>query len=117
MSLSAAQQALFFTEVCRNKSVWTIRDENGFSAPLIDGRTQRVMPFWSSKIRTRHVIDTVEAYRVFTPFEIPLAEWVRKWLPGLERDDTLVGINWYGQHATSYDLTPNTVRNRLKAAS
>ncbi|QQS70108.1 DUF2750 domain-containing protein [Candidatus Saccharibacteria bacterium] len=117
MSLSAAQQALFFKEARIQESVWTIKDARGFPAPLVGGKTQRVMPFWSTQSRAQKVIDTVEAYHGFTPFEIPIDKWIEDWLAGLELDNTLVGLNWYGQHATGYGLTPNTVRNRLKAAS
>ena len=116
MSSSAAQQALFFKEIHRKKSVWTVRDTQGFPAPLT-GETQRVMSFWSTKSSAQKIIDTVDAYRGFTPFEISLNEWADDWLTGLEHDDMLVGLNWYGQRATGYDLTPTEVKNRLKTAS
>ncbi|RPH67238.1 MAG: hypothetical protein EHM78_21965 [Myxococcaceae bacterium] len=36
------------------------------------------------------------------------------WLPGLERDGRLVGVNWSGNTASGYDVTPSEVRARVE---
>ena len=74
------------------------------------------MPFWSKESRARNVIEGVEAYSSFEPFELSLAEFTERWLTGLERDGLFVGLNWYGQQATGYNFTPAQVRSRLDAA-
>jgi hypothetical protein len=111
---SAAQADAFYTEAIRTAIVWTLRDEHGFPAPRGDGE-QRVQPFWSSRSRAERIISAVEAYRAMEPVEIPLAEWRDRWLPGLERDGMLVGLNWSGDRATGFDVTPTDVARALEA--
>ena len=116
MSQSAAQAAAFFVEVTRTGRLWTVRDAGGYPAPRdADGR--RSAPFWSSEARVRRVIANVPAYSAFVPDELALAAWRGRWLPGLERDGLLVGLNWTGPRATGYDFTPAEVLARLTAAS
>jgi hypothetical protein len=105
---SASQAAAFYREVARHRLVWTIRDENGFPAPLNpDGG--RAQPFWSSRGRAERIIATVAAYRGFTPVEIALDVFLERWVPGLARDGILVGVNWTGDRATGYDIAPGRV--------
>ncbi len=108
MSLSAAHTAAFRREVPAEGRVWSIRDARGFPAPaLADG--SRAMPFWSKQSRARRVVAAVPAYGEFEVVEIPAAEWLDSWLPGLTRDGLLVGVNWAGAHAVGFDLTPSRV--------
>jgi uncharacterized protein DUF2750 len=79
MSISGAHAAAFFVEVPREGQGWSIRDSEGFPAPLAaDG--VRAMPFWSLPSRAEKFISTVEAYAAFQK-AIPLSEWRSKWLP------------------------------------
>ena len=105
MTISGAQATAFFEEVVREQQVWTIRDNDGFPAPLgSDGL--RSMPFWSLSSRAERIISNVQEYAGFEKVEIPLNEWQSKWLPGLERDGLRVGLNWSGNRATGYDVEP-----------
>ena len=114
MTQSAAHAAVFFDEVAAGARLWSIKDEGGFPAPVgLDG--QRAMPFWSKLSRAERVIERVPTYSGFEAVEIPLRDFVDRWLPGLTRDRTLVGLNWSGPSATGYDLDPETVRGRLEA--
>jgi len=47
------------------------------------------------------------------PVEIDLVTWRQRWLPGLERDGLLVGLNWSGDRATGYDIEPADVLRAL----
>jgi hypothetical protein len=67
------------------------------------------MPFWSTWSRARRVVAQAPAYREFEIVAIPMAEWIERWLPSLERDGLLVGINWAGAEATGLDLAPAQV--------
>jgi hypothetical protein len=49
------------------------------------------------------------------PFEVNLVEWRRRWLPGLERDGLLVGLNWSGDRPTGFDVEPADVERNLAA--
>jgi Protein of unknown function (DUF2750) len=71
------------------------------------------MPFWSKRSRAEKVVAGVPAYAGFDVVEVTVEEWRERWLPGLEADGLLVGINWSGPHATGYDITPAEVAGRV----
>jgi hypothetical protein len=112
--VSAAQADACFREVLKDRAVWAVRNVGGFPAPKT--RTgQRAQPFWSKRTRAQRIIDTVPAYAAFDTVEISLDDWREQWLPDLEHDGLLVGINWSGRGATGYDLTPADVLRNLDA--
>jgi hypothetical protein len=111
VTTSAAQAAAFYAEALAHGTVWGVRDANGFPAPL-NGDGVRAMPFWSVRSRAEVVVANVAAYAGFEPVEVPLDKWRAEWLPGLERDGLLVGLNWAGDRAQGYDVTaPDILRN------
>jgi hypothetical protein len=112
MSTAAIHAAAFIKELINNKSVWTVRDEVGFPAPK-NPSGERAQPFWSSLSRVQLIIKNVPAYSKFTPYEINLDDFMTKWLPGLNKDGIKVGVNWSGQRATGYDLSPEDVIKRV----
>lgn len=114
MTTSAAQADSFYSEALRHGSVWGVQDAGGFPAP-VNGDGVRAMPFWSTKSRAERVIANVAAYSGFQTVELPLDTWRRDWLPGLERDGLLVGLNWSGDRAQGYDLPPTDVLRNLRA--
>jgi hypothetical protein len=56
------------------------------------------------------IIKTVPAYAGFEPYEISWVDFAAKWIPGLERDDHRIGVNWSGSRAVGYDLEPKSVK-------
>lgn len=114
MSTSAAQESAFYKEVLENNTVFTIRDKDGYPAPYSNPNEERAMPFWSLQSRAEKIIASVPAYTDFEPVEISLQEFKEKWLPGLEKDQLLVGINWSGDTAHGYDETPEEVLKYLQ---
>jgi len=113
VSQSAAQATAFFREVSEKGVVWTIKDENGFPAPLGENGI-RAMPFWSSKNRVLEIIKNVPAYKDFQPVEIKLTVFKERWLAGLTKDKFNVGVNWSGKCATGYDLNPADVSKNIE---
>lgn len=110
MSQSASQAAAFDRDVARNHRVWTIRDAAGYPAPIT--RTgRRSEPFWSSLTRVTRIINNVPAYSRFEVVELSCATFRDQWLPELEADHYLVGVNWSGRSASGYDLEPDWVRS------
>lgn len=116
MSTSAAQATHFFNEIAAHKCVWAIRDDGGFPVPM-NRSGERAMPFWSLESRARKIIATVPAYKDFSTERLSLQEFTENWLPGLEQDALLVGINWSGDRATGYDMEPKEVLARLAAVT
>jgi hypothetical protein len=108
MSLSAAHSAAFRREVPGEGRVWSVRDAAGHPAPP-DATGRRAMPFWSKASRAQRVVGAVPAYRDFEVVAIPVGDWLDSWLPGLQRDGLLVGVNWAGARATGYDVAPTQV--------
>jgi len=113
MSVAAPHYAKFYEEVAESRAVWAIRDAGGYPAPLaIDGK--RAMPFWSSQSRAQKVISNVKAYAGFEAVQIPLDEFLERWVPGLSKDNLLMGINWAGQSATGYDVGPEEFMRNIQ---
>ena len=108
MSLSGAHRAAFRREAPPEGQVYSIRDAGGFPITrTTDGA--RALPFWSKKTRAQKVVEQVAAYRDFEVVAITMADWLDRWLPDLERNDVLAGINWAGPRATGYDMAPAQV--------
>lgn len=114
MTTSAAQADVFYKEVLEGATVWTVRDSVGIPAPE-NGDGDRAMPFWSKERRVQKVVATVPAYSGFATQSVPLAEWRKRWLPGLAKDGLMVGLNWSGARATGYDRLPIEVEANLAA--
>jgi Protein of unknown function (DUF2750) len=108
VSLSGAHKAAFRREVLPEKRVFAIRDGAGYPAPA-DPEGRRAVPFWSKPTRARRVADQAAAFLGFEIVVIELDDWLAGWLPCLERDEMLVGVNWSGARATGFDLTPAQV--------
>jgi uncharacterized protein DUF2750 len=116
VSQAGSQAAAFYRDAATNGAVWTVRDEGGYPAPTTREGV-RTQPFWSSRSRVERIVATVPAYAGFDVEEIPLDEFLERWLPGLEQDGLLVGVNWSGPRATGYDVEPDAVRAAIAAAS
>jgi Protein of unknown function (DUF2750) len=115
VSISAAQAGVFFEEAVAGGAVWSIADDEGHPAPPnADGR--RSMPFWSKESRAERVVERVVAYRGFRVVRIDLEVWKLRWLPGLETDGLMVGVNWSGDFATGFDIEPSEAARNLAAA-
>lgn len=115
VSLSAAHASAFFSEAVAADAVWSITDAEGHPAP-VNSEGRRSMPFWSLESRAERVVRAVDAYRDFELVRIDLDVWKVRWLPGLEADELLVGLNWSGERATGFDVEPADALKRLGAA-
>lgn len=115
MSQAASQSAAFFRDVVKTQSVWTVKDDGGFPAPRASSG-QRAQPFWSSRSRVSKIIASVPDYANLQPIEITLEDFCKEWLPRLESENILVGVNWSGAQAVGYDLSVSQVQQRIEFA-
>ena len=116
MSLSGAHRAAFRREAPQEGRVFTIRDTAGFCVTKAPDGT-RALPFWSKESRARRVVGQVSAFQDLEIVPVELDDWLDRWLPDLEQDGVLAGINWAGPRATGYDMAPEQVAGWLAEAS
>jgi uncharacterized protein DUF2750 len=114
MSQAASQAWAFYRDAAKNRAVWTLRDQGGYPSPKTESG-RRAMPFWSTRSRVEKIIKTVAAYAGFEPVEISWVDFRSKWVPGLQRDGLLVGVNWSGKKALGYDIEPERLRQSVEA--
>lgn len=114
MSNAAAYAHAFYRQVAQEKKVWTVKDTEGFPAPL-NSEGRRAQPFWSSLSRVERIKKQVPAYAAFQPHEISWEAFRDRWLPGLKRDGILIGVNWSGDRAKGYDVDPDFVREAIES--
>ena len=115
MSTSAMQLATFCKEVAQSKTLWAVKDVNGFPAPAgTDGKG--AMPFWPSQTRALNLISIASQFAGFEPVPISWEDFCDRWLPGLEQDGLLVGVNWVGATASGSDMHPSELKQNVEAA-
>lgn len=76
---------------------------------------KRAMPFWSSLSRVERILEGVAAYGGFEPVEMSWEKFRDEWLPELDAEGQLVGVNWSGARAVGYDVAPASVRAAVEA--
>ena len=83
----------FLEEVTRSGRLWGLEGPEGWAVcpSELDGALD-VMPFWSQEEFAR--LHCVEDWAVYTPVAIVLDEFIDDWLPGMDEDKLLVGVNW-----------------------
>ena len=113
MTQSALQWLAFARDVARHRRLWTIQDDGGFPAPLTSSG-KRAHPFWSTLPRVLRIIQAVAAYLIFRPHEVTWDAFRDDWIPGMERDGLLVGVNWSGPTARGYDVLPSEAKARIE---
>ena len=114
MSNAGSQAWAFYREVAKSRALWRVRDDDGYPAPKTSSG-RRAQPFWSSRSRAEKIIATVPAYAIFRPDEVSWEAFCQVWVPDLERDGMLVGVNWSGPHAKGFDLEPSEVQRAVEA--
>jgi len=113
MTTAALHAAAFYSEVAKTRTVWTIRDKEGFPAPLnSDGK--RAMPFWSSESRVKKFFLAYPGYAHFDTASVDWDAFSDHWIPGLKKDGLLVGVNWTGERASGYDLDPEALKRNVE---
>jgi hypothetical protein len=83
----------FFTEVIASEVLWGLEGPDGWALCPAEGEDDTdVMPFWSQReFAEPHCEGDWSEYR---PTAIALEEFLDDWLPGLDKDGLLVGVNW-----------------------
>ncbi len=94
---SAAQaqenHARFVERVRASGQVWGLRSAHGWAVcPSNEDPGANVLVFWSDEAYAKR--HAREEWSQYAATAIPLDEFVRTWLPGMEREGLRVGTNW-----------------------
>jgi hypothetical protein len=97
----------FIKTVLDSQTVWGLKSEDGWCVcESNDYEDTIVMLFWSDEAYARQC--AVEEWSHYKPTSIPLEEFMKNWIYGMNEDDLLVGVNWnaklIGLEVEPYDL-------------
>ena len=112
MSVAAAQAAKFYDQVTSEEKVFGLAEDGGFLVFRI--RDTDVVPFWSSKSRVTTIQKRNPKYGKWTLTEEPLAEFIERTLPWLEKDKMSIGLNLSGERLVGYDVSVPELRRSLE---
>lgn len=83
----------FIERVVEFEVVWGLKSDFGWvSSPSNDEAALDVLPFWSDRAYAKLLAR--EEWQNYQPTEIPLADFLEHWLPGMFKDEVLAGTNW-----------------------
>lgn len=113
MSEDLLQNAL--SEMAESEMIYTIQDEQGIPTTE-NSEGEPTMPFWSSEEKAQAFIQTTAGYEKFAVLAINWDQFAEKWVPGLDRDKLLAGLNWQGgDQAQGFDLEPFELYDKVEA--
>lgn len=99
MTIDTDQHALgpdvraFLERVIDQGMVWALHHRDGWAlAPSADNDSRLVLPLWS--VESMAVACATEDWADYRAEPIVLDELLEAWLPGLEKDGYLAGIDW-----------------------
>ncbi len=88
-----ANYHLFIDQSLENEVVWGLLSEQGWAQLESENyEDASVIPFWSDKSYVENFITS--EWTNYKISKIPLEEFFNDWLPGMDEDGILVGINW-----------------------
>lgn len=83
----------FVERVIAEGDVWALEHPEGWAtAPSAVADDLAVIPFWSEETRARAC--ATDEWSEYTPSPIPLDDFLEHWLPGMEADGLLAGVEW-----------------------
>jgi hypothetical protein len=103
----------FIARVLESEIVWGLRGPTGFADCDSNDVDKVVLMFWSDRAYASRVRQ--QSFPEFEPAEVSLLDFLFRWLPGMARDDVLVGTNWTGDLA-GLEFDPAQLQGDLVAA-
>lgn len=92
-----------YSEILEADAIFTIQDAAGIpSTENVEG--EKTMPFWSSEEKAQAFIKSAPGYASFSILKVEWKTFAEKWLPGLDRDGLLAGLNWQGDSGEGFDF-------------
>lgn len=95
-----------FAHIAETEMIYTIQDADGIPTTE-NAEGEQTMPFWSSSEKATAFIEQVSGYESFSILAVDWAVFSDKWVPGLDADKLLAGLDWEGEaEAKGFDLEP-----------
>lgn len=84
---------LFIDQILDSGEVWAIIQDEGWAmCESAEDSSQMVIPFWSDIDLAQ--IHCCGDWADYNPQKIDLQDFVEHWLPGMRKDELLLGPNW-----------------------
>lgn len=101
----------FVERVKVSGEVWGLQSAEGWAnCPANDHEGRDVLIFWSDRAyASRHA---KEYWSTYAPASIPLDAFIARWLPGMHKNQVLVGPNW-DAHLCGLEIEPLEVARKL----
>jgi hypothetical protein len=109
-----ANAETFLKDTLANNTVWALKHAEGgwASCESKDYEDTAIFLFWSSKEQAaEHCIDD---WKDFEPTEISLEDFLNVWLPGLDQEDHMIGMNWIVKHY-GLEVEPMDIASKLRS--
>lgn len=104
----------FVRRVLESKTVWGLKNDAGWAvAPSNDDEQVGVMLFWSDRAYAAQCAK--DEWAAYLPTQIPLDRFLGAWLPGMAKDNLLVGTNW-SVHLTGLEVSPRELLDAMRTA-
>ena len=104
----------FVARAAGTEVVWGLQSSDGFaSCPSHTDEIREVWLFWSDRADAARIEQS--AFPEYEPVELPLFDFLYRWLAGMERDRAFAGTNW-GADLTGLEVPPDDLRAQLLAA-
>jgi len=108
----------FLSKVVETGKVWGLCNRRGewvFAwSDKHPGNPRQVLPFWSSKSGADRCAK--EEWNSYRPKPIPLNDFLERWLPGMEGEKVLAGINWNSK-LIGFEAEPGELQQHLQEAA
>ena len=103
-----------YSEILEADAIFTIQDESGI--PTTENTEgEKTMKFWSSEEKALAFIDVAEGYAAFNVLKVEWKLFAEKWLPGLDADGLLAGLNWQGETGEGFDFDAYELYEQVEA--
>lgn len=102
----------FIEDVVANERVWHLSNDDGVAnTASIDDENTVVLMFWSQQNLAQRVMHSgFDDYQVV---EIPLFDFLVGWLPGMDEDAVLTGLNWT-KDLVGIETDPDQLRDDIQ---
>jgi hypothetical protein len=115
VSMSADGRYWYFIRtVADAQEVWLLETEGGFPLSIEMEPGSLVYPAWPEKEFAEAAARERPGWGLTTATSRPLDEFMERWLPGMQRDGTKVGVFWAGADLIGIDVEPDVLLQDLK---